>query len=189
MKIRMNFSECGSDDKFKLNFLDHGNDHAENVGFEDSTQVTISNDYDDIKNKPKINHVVIEGDVSLSDLGLRAVYYDTKANWNAHTSMISEAGAIYIYSDYKTVYDEVDNPSFIPGIKIGDGTSYLIDMPFVSDAMTMELLRHMNNAEVHITQAERTFWNNKVSSFLDAEDTENLILSKTNFAQGDIYYG
>lgn len=186
----MNFSECCGGDKFKLNFSDNSGDYRTKVGFEDGTQVSLSSDYNVLKNKPKINHVTIEGDIPLEDLGLHSVYYDTKANWNAHTSMISEAGAIYIYSDYKTLYDEVGNPTFIPGLKIGDGTSYLIDMPFMSDAMMYELYRHMSDTDLHVSQSEREFWNNKVSSFLSHDDTENLVLSKTDYIlEGDIGNG
>lgn len=57
-----------------------------------------------------------------------AIRYDTTANWDAQPQLTAEQGVIYIYSDY-----EVDeNNQLIAGIKIGDGTSYLIDMPFVN---------------------------------------------------------
>ena len=92
--------------------------------------------------------------------------------------MIGKEGCIYIYSDYQTITDDVGNVKFIPGIRIGDGKAYLIDLPFVSEAMTAALMEHINNTEVHITAAEREFWNNKVSCYIDAEDNENLVLSK-----------
>ena len=148
-----------------------------------------TSDYNKLKNKPKVNHVELVGDIPLEDLGLHSIYYDTKANWNAQASMISERGAFYIYSDYRTEVDEVGNPTFYPGIKIGDGVSYLIDLPFMSDTAAIELYEHLADETVHISQAERLFWNNKVSSYLDANDTENLVLSKINYAQGDIYNG
>ena len=53
---------------------------------------------------------------AVEEAGFRHIYYDTTANWNAQATMISEAGAIYIYSDYSTV----DGVS-VPGIRIGDG--------------------------------------------------------------------
>lgn len=139
-----------------------------------------TNDYSDLINKPQINSIVLEGNLTAADLGLGRVYYDTKENWDAQLSLIAEKGAIYVYSNYQTIYDEVGNPIFIAGVKIGDGKAYLIDIPFVTDAMTSALLQHITNTTVHITAAEREFWNNKVSSFI-GDDIENLVLSKTMY--------
>jgi hypothetical protein len=123
-------------------------------------------------------------------LGLRGIYYDTTAAWNMMPDMIGEKGYIYVYSDYQTITDQVGIVTFIPGIRIGDGTTYLRDLPFVSEAMTAALIEHINNTEVHVSAAEKEFWNNKVSSYLDGQDTENLVLSKTNFVtEGDIFNG
>ena len=62
---------------------------------------------------------------------LSGTYYGTSEYWNSKTNMISQAGYIYIYSDYHTeiINGETYN---VPAIKVGDGTSYLIDLPFVS---------------------------------------------------------
>ena len=73
------------------------------------------------------------------------------------------------------------NPTYVAGIKIGDGTSYLIDLPFVTDGMTTMLLKHIGDTTIHLTAAEREFWNNKISCYLDNTDSENLILSKSNY--------
>lgn len=112
-----------------------------------------------------------------------AVYYDTRAAWDMQPQLIAERGAIYIYSDKATIYDGVGNPTFVPGVKVGDGTSYLIDMPFVGDEILLALSQHVANTTVHITQAERVFWNNKVSGFVDAQNPENLILSKITYME------
>lgn len=114
----------------------------------------------------------------------QGAYYDTTAAWNMQPDLIPERGDIYVYSDKATIYDAVGNPTLIPGIKIGDGTSYLIDMPFVGDEILYALAQHVNNNVRHITSAERIFWNNKVSGFLDEHDSENLVLSKTLFMEG-----
>ena len=53
------------------------------------------------------------------------------------------------------------NNQAIPAVKIGDGLAYLIDLPFI-DASVTRLMEHINNTQIHITQAEREFWNNKV---------------------------
>lgn len=147
-------------------------------------------DYNNLTNKPRINSIILEGDLSARDLGLGQIFYDTKSNWNQQTALISEKAAVYIYSDYQTIYDDVGNPTYVAGVKIGDGTSYLIDMPFITDAMSKMLLSHIGNTHVHLTAEERAFWNNKISCYLDGNNTENLIFSKENYIiEGDVLYG
>lgn len=147
--------------------------------------VVYSDDYDLLSNKPQINSITLEGNLTGHDLGLGVVYYDTTANWNAQISLVSERTAIYIYSDYATIYDEMDNPTYVAGVKVGDGTTYLVDLPFITDEMTALLLQHIGNDAVHLTTAEREFWNNKISCYLDIENAENLVLSKTNYIVED----
>ena len=110
---------------------------------------------------------------AVEEAGLRHIYYDLTQNWEAQTTMISEAGAIYIYSDYS----EVDGKK-VPAIKIGDGKAYLADLPFASQELLSLLTDHINDRTVHITAQEREFWNNKVTSVLDRSDAENLVLTK-----------
>lgn len=107
------------------------------------------------------------------------VYYDTQQNWDSQTFLISERRAIYVYYDHAYLNDGHGNRYPVPAIKIGDGTSYLIDMPFVNDDVTVELARHINNTVIHVTQQEKDFWNNKVTCYLDETNIENLIFSKS----------
>lgn len=130
---------------------------------------------------PKINNVSITGSVTLAQLGLRAVYYDTTANWSARLALVSEAGAAYIYSDHEVYYDSNSNPVVVPGVKIGDGTSFVTSLPFTSDALAAALASHIGDATMHVTAAEKQAWNNKVSSYIDESNPENLVLSKTFF--------
>lgn len=90
-------------------------------------------------------------------------YSKTTAEWNLDPTLISEKNALYIYTDYKVV----DNVT-IPGIKIGDGMAYVIDLPFSTDVGG-------------VTDEERIFWNNKVTAFIDPFDEEGLILTKENY--------
>ena len=110
--------------------------------------------------------------------GTQGVYYDTTENWNSHSEIIAERGSIYIYSDKSVVTDEHGYTKLVPGIKVGDGTSYLIDMPFVGDEEVIELAQHINDPDMHTTSEEKECWNNKVTAFINQEDSENLILSK-----------
>ena len=96
------------------------------------------------------------------------VFCDTTEEWNKKTTLVSTRGAIYIYIDY---YE--DNDTYIPGIKIGDGTSYLIDMPFAGKLYD----DHLADTISHITSAERSAWNDKVRCYLDGTDTEKLIFT------------
>ena len=94
----------------------------------------------------------------------------TTAEWNENPTLVSEEGVLYIYTDRSTT----SGGYAIPGFKVGDGTTYLIDLPF-SDA---DFTNHINNTVVHITAEERAFWNNKVTAYMG--NTEQLVLSKVD---------
>ena len=100
------------------------------------------------------------------------VYVNTTDGWNSQPALISVANQIYVYSDYSSV-----DGHECPGIKIGDGLSYLIDIPFVV-GNTQALNDHISDTNVHITNAERAFWNDKVTCFLSSGDAENLVFTK-----------
>ena len=161
-----------------------------NVGFGEVQTASGTNDYNRLKNKPSINSIVLEGAISAEDLGLGRVYYDTKENWDSDIGRIAERGVVYIYSNYQYIEDEDGNQIPVAGIRIGDGTSYLIDMPFVSDAATYLITAHIANTEVHVTPQEKRFWNNKVSAYMNRVDEECLELSKTHYElNGEIIEG
>ena len=85
----------------------------------------------------------------------------TTAEWNAAPTTIAQAGQVYVYTDYSTT--EVDGKTVnVPGIKVGDGSAYLIDMPFLPV----------------VTQEKADFWDDKVTAYMDDEHNETLILSK-----------
>ena len=90
------------------------------------------------------------------------IFYNTTNYWNSRRDLIAKRGYIYIYSDYMTI-DEQN----VAGIKVGDGSSYLIDMPFIDKLY----YNHVNDMVCHITQAERIFWNNKVTCYEIDEHT------------------
>lgn len=92
----------------------------------------------------------------------------TTAEWNAQSDLVSVSGVLYVYTDHT----QTSTGEEVPAYKIGDGNSYLIDLPF-SDAL---LTDHINNRTVHITAEEREFWNNKVTAYI--ADSEELVLSK-----------
>lgn len=103
----------------------------------------------------------------------------TTAEWNGDREFPSKKGVLYVYSDYKQI--EKDGKIVnIPGLKLGDDNSYVIDLPFTDEAIYKDLFNHINNHEIHITSAERNFWNNKVRCYMQLsndEDNENLIFT------------
>ena len=82
--------------------------------------------------------------------------------------MIAKRGYLYVYADYKQSEEQT-----VAGIKAGDGTSYLIDMPFIDKPLD----DHITDTVKHITSEERTFWNNKVRCFIDPENEYNLVFT------------
>ena len=79
------------------------------------------------------------------------------ATWAERTTFVPKDGEICIWSD-KQVIDGVN----YPGIKIGNGTSYVLDLPFFGDnttAMILEFINeHIGDSVVHITAEERSHW-------------------------------
>ena len=105
--------------------------------------------------------------------------YQTKttAQWNSNPSYPSKKGTLYIYSDYQTVEKDGEE-IYLPGVKLGTGNAYLIDLPFLNTPQNNEqFLDHINDTTRHITAAERQFWNNKINIDLNLHD-ENLIINR-----------
>ena len=110
-----------------------------------------TNDYERLINQPSVNGQTLIGDKKTEDL--KIAFSKTTAEWNENRDLVSIKNAVYIYTDYKTV----GNVNF-PGIKIGDGLAYVIDLPFV----TAE--------DKRITNADIENWNNKVAVTINGEN-------------------
>lgn len=185
MKINIRFQE---DEKVIACDLSESDQQIEPY-FGIITKTKVSDDYSDLKNKPSINSITLEGALTAHDLGLSNVYYDLKENWDIQRSLIAEANTIYIYTNYQYVDDGNGNLIPVAGIKIGDGTSYLIDIPFTSEATSNLILNHIADNSRHISSAERELWNNKVTTYFHSSERENLVFSKTDYVlNGDIKY-
>jgi hypothetical protein len=125
------------------------------------------------------NHIPVSADVSKNVISVSAavtgggsskILYDTTEHWNARPQLVSKKGYLYIYSDYKTDSEGKQ----IAGIKVGNGVNFLIDMPF-EDTLLEE---HVNDMTIHITAAERQFWNNKITTSDALVQGTNLIFTK-----------
>lgn len=97
----------------------------------------------------------------------KMVYFDTTSGWNAQTSLVSDDETLYVYTDRTT--DSHGNA--LAGIKVGDGSAYVIDLPFINADFT----EHLGDSTRHITNEERAAWNNKVRAYYAG--SERLILT------------
>jgi len=102
--------------------------------------------------------------------GTNNLLVGTTAEWNSQTHLIGRRDIVYVYTDHE--HDSQGNP--IPAFKVGDGLTYLIDLPFNDDLW----LEHIHDTTIHVTEADKEFWNNKVTAYLNAQDLEDLILTK-----------
>lgn len=89
-----------------------------------------------------------------------SIEFGTVAYWAERVDYIPAKGSIIVYEDYKVI----DGNNY-PAIKIADGVAYLIDQPYVNQAEADALYAHILNTTVHVTEAEKEFWNNKVSCY------------------------
>lgn len=97
------------------------------------------------------------------------VFLDTTQNWNSKITYVPAAGDIIIYSDKSSILEN-DIIKNIPGIKIGDGNAYCVDLPFIADDIARDLLNHIEDNVRHITSQERQFWNNKLNLQVNGEE-------------------
>ena len=117
--------------------------------------------------------------------------HDTTAHWNNAIGFIPMPGEVIIYDDYQTKtwqeleYGEmVTKTKNIPGIKIGTGNAYVQDLGFVDEDLRDTIMAHINNTNIHITLAEKLFWNNKVNvddayeQIHDELEDETLIINR-----------
>lgn len=87
---------------------------------------------------------------------------DTTEGWNARPTYIPIKGELIIFSNRHVI----DNINY-PGIKIGDGMAYVVDLPFFSDDETNSIMNvvneHVNNELIHVSAEDRDFWNAKLN--------------------------
>lgn len=106
------------------------------------------------------------------------IQYDTTAGWNSKIGYIPKAGALIIYSDYKTIEKDGETV-LIPGLKIGSGNAYVQDLAFLDEALVKQIVNHIDDNIRHISASERTFWNHKLDINDDAEViNESLIFTR-----------
>ena len=117
----------------KLNELIEHVDSLEMTGVRGCELATVafSGSYEDLNNKPFVAN--------------------TTAYWEAHPTIVSKLDTIYVYTDF----DKDTNNNDIPGVKFGDGATYVDSLPFIAGTVTQTMIQS---------------WNDKVGVRLNAED-------------------
>ena len=131
------------------------------VIFEDSSQ-NIVVDFKDRDNRLEID-MMDSGNTIYHNQAV--VLTGTTDYWNSKPALLSQKDVFYIYTDYATKRDGQGGTENRPGLKIGDGKAYLIDIPFVTGDL------------VDITQEDIDRWNDKWRGYILPSSPENLIFT------------
>lgn len=92
--------------------------------------------------------VFLSGSIQIGNggSGSAGMIIRTKEEWNSMPSLMSIRGCIYVYSNYRVEIDpETHEEILYPGTKIGDGSTYLIDLPFSTIPITEEDIAKWND--------------------------------------------
>lgn len=100
--------------------------------------------------------------------GSGTVLSDTIEGWNSKAQEISVKDTIYVYTNYQIV-----DGKNVPGLKIGDGTTTINELPFIDEIYA----QHIENTEIHLSSADRIKLANSVMIDLNATQ-ETLIFEK-----------
>lgn len=103
----------------------------------------------------------------VNDSGM--IIVKTKEEWETEGRQISTKGTLYVYTDN-------DGSTANAQIKIGDGLAYIIDLPFFLGDAVARLEEHITDYRVHVTEAERAFWNSKVTAYIHGQSEDNNVL-------------
>lgn len=108
----------------------------------------------------------LKSDIGHTHNAASIIKYDTVAGWAENLSYIPANGEIIVVTDYATD----GNGNNIAAIKIGDGRAYAADLPII-------MQDHINDTDIHVTAANKNFWNSKWSGHISATDSEELVFT------------
>lgn len=74
-----------------------------------------------------VNEAIGKLEKAVEDAGSGKTYSNSSAGWAAQPTLVSELNAIYVYTDF----DSADG-RHIPAMKIGDGVTRVVELPFSS---------------------------------------------------------
>lgn len=119
----------------------------------------------------KINSNFTQIDQAIQNLDAAKALCNTSEYWATQISFVPAYGQVVIYSNYDQIVEN-NQTKYIPGIKIGDGNAYVVDLPFIDSKLRDQLLGHIDDSTIHVTSEEKTFWNNKLNLTLDGENLQ-----------------
>ena len=99
-------------------------------------------------------------------IGTTKYFEDLKEN-------IPPKGQLVIFSDLRSITKSDGTTITSAGIKVGDGIKTIEQLPFI-DWFYWD---HINDANIHVTAEQKTFWNNKITCEVSEVD-ETLKLKK-----------
>ena len=104
------------------------------------------------------SELTLRGEVQKSDGSIYvAVISKTKAEWAQVPQMMSVNRVLYVYSDYRQEENPVTHEIInIPRIKIGDGVSYVADLPFATMSITEEDIARWNEGGMKVRVDDET---------------------------------
>lgn len=92
---------------------------------------------------------------------------------------IPKEGQIIVYTDKES--KEIDGETvYFPGIKIGSGHAYVQDLAFIGDDIASDLLTHINDTDMHVSEQDRSLWNNKLNVIDFAEVNNGVLIFNRN---------
>lgn len=91
----------------------------------------------------------------ISQRGNCHIIYKTTSEWDANPTLIGQHGILYVYLDADSYVDEHGETIYVPAIKLGDGETPLIDLPFMTAETSQEVIHHLEDAYAHWQEGER----------------------------------
>lgn len=106
--------------------------------------------------------------------------YGTNAEWAAvQRTFVPQRGRLVVYADRVVGTDAQGNPVTAPGFKVGDGTTYVADLPFadagMASVLSASLAAHIADASAHLQAGERDKWNRKITTGSTANDFQEVV--------------
>ena len=83
----------------------------------------------------------------------------TTADFEYMKTTVPSIGQLFILTDLRSIKKSDGTTITSAGIKVGDGIKTIEQLPFI-DWFYWD---HLNDANIHVTAEEKTFWNNKIT--------------------------
>ena len=83
----------------------------------------------------------------------------TTAYFEGVKTTVPPRGQLVIFSDLRSIKKSDGTTITSAGIKVGDGIKTIEQLPFI-DWFYWD---HINDANIHVTAEQKTFWNNKIT--------------------------